>query len=55
MKIIITIKEIKALDMNDIVEALEYVEADIERAEDMGLDRPSEYTFDVCTVEVDDA
>jgi hypothetical protein len=55
MRIIITIDELKALDMSDLVEALEYVEADIERAEDIGLDRPAEYTFDVCTVEVDDA
>lgn len=55
MRIRLTIDELKALDTADIVEALEYVEADIERAEGMGIDPPSHYQFEACCVEVVDA
>lgn len=54
MRIRLTIDELKALDMVDVVEALEYVEADIERAEETGIDPPSHYQFDACCVEVID-
>ncbi len=52
MKIIVTTAELTALDTDDIVEVLEYVEADIERAQESGYDIPPRYTFDACVVEV---
>ncbi len=52
MRIYVTKEEIAALDTEEIVEALEYVEADLERAEGMKLDAPSRYEFDACIVEV---
>ena len=52
MRIYVTKEEIAALDMEEVVEALEYVEADLERAEGMELDAPSQYKFDACIVEV---
>ena len=55
MKIFITIPELQEMDTAEIVEALEYVEAEVERAQENGDGLCPEYRFDCCTVEVHDA